>query len=162
MPYCVVLYSVDNCNLAWQTVELKKMKIPSNNFKDAVDRPLQPTFLQNCEYDFFLSIFFGKRMYFWGAMQKPRKWSRPKSFCRFWEGMIYPDVVMNIANNNDPIDWIDCRWKNKADNIGPRKKCSWESMLDLSQLILIDFDEIWYRVFNYQYVITVRNSSKNT
>ena len=66
---------------------ITKTKNSSNPFKDAVDGPLQPIFLKNCKFKFFFSIFSGKGMYFWGAMQKPIQWSRRKSFCRFWEGV---------------------------------------------------------------------------
>ena len=56
------------------------MKIPLNNFKDAVDGPLQPTFLQNCEYDFFLSIFFLKEDVFLRYYAKAQEKVPPKIF----------------------------------------------------------------------------------
>ena len=86
MPYRVMLYSIDNCNLAQHTVELKKWRFLQMTLRMQLTDYCSPLFSKTV-YDFFLTFFFWKRMYFWGAMQKPRKRSRPKSFCWFWEGV---------------------------------------------------------------------------
>ena len=58
---------------------IKKMKIPSDDFKDAVDGLLQPTFLQNC-VRFFFNIFFLKEDVFLRCYAKAQEMVPPKIF----------------------------------------------------------------------------------
>ena len=99
MPYCAILYSIDNCNLAQQTVELKRNEDSFRSLRVQLTDHWSPFFSKTMS-----TIFFGMMMYFWGAMQKPRKWSRPKSFCRFWEGVckLHPSRMQWTGYSSNP------------------------------------------------------------